>query len=175
MNLVIDHQRVADLGAEFITLTEAKTQLRVTFSDDDSEITDMITRARKAVETYCNISIVYQRILAIIDYRCEWKLPFGPVIGIESVQDSAGVCGSGPITYETADTNWRYDGSEFWPGSGNRYRVTYTSGNYCPDDLKKVILEVISFMYENRGADKNVSDLSEVLKLADSFKVMLWI
>jgi hypothetical protein len=175
-NLVIDVRRVANLGAEPVSLAEAKEKLRVTFSDDDNEITALITRARKFVENYCNISIVYQRIQAIVNYSSEWYLPFGPVIGIESVADSQSNCGSGPITYESSTRNWRSDGDLFDPGGCYRMRIVYTAGMVpCPEDLKDVVLQVIVFLYENRGREVSVEDLQTVLHNADSYKVMAWI
>ena len=199
MNQIIKLSRIADLGAEFITLAEAKTQLRVTFTDDDAEITALIKKARRYVENYCNISIVYQRIQLIAVLVESWKLPYGPVIGIESVADNSNSpSGSGPASYATSTTNWGVDGDLFTPGGVSGYygpvgqmpvsdrcytplirtQVTYTAGNFCPDDLKDVILEVLAFLYENRGLstgenDKNAS-LAATLSKADAYRVALW-
>lgn len=165
--------RVAALESEPITLDEAKIQLRVTFTDDDTEITALIIKARKAVENYCNISIVYQRIRSVVAYGSCWPLPYGPVIGIESVQDRQTGEGSGPVVYQSAE-RWTSDGDEF--SSSGKVRVTYTAGMpYIPEDLKQVILEVISFLYENRGADTQVGDINKVLANADNYKRVIWI
>lgn len=172
MNRTIDLRRVVDLGSEFITLTEAKTQLRVTFTDDDTEITALITKARKAVENWCNISIVYQRIQFIGDLYVNWGLPYGPVIGIESVENPLSNQGSGPVTYEVdSDIWWQWDGDFFSPTPFKRYRITYTAGNYCPEDLKQVILEVLTFMYENRGKDTEAGQMEAILQKAIAYKV----
>lgn len=175
-NRIIDLKRVADLGAEPVTLTEAKTQLRVTFTDDDTEITGFITKARKRVENYCNISIVYQRIQLIAWYHCQEELPYGPVIGIESVQDSAGPTGSGPVSYATTTGDWRVDGDLFTHVTGYNTKVIYTAGmGTCPADLKDTILQVITFLYENRGKNIDVEGLNNVLKNAENYQRLLWI
>jgi len=195
MNAIIDLRRVTDLGSEFVTLAEAKTQLRVTFSDDNTEITALIKKARRHLENHLNISIVYQRIQLIAYLESEWKLPYGPVIGLESVSSSSGPSGSAPISYSPVD-NYSIDGDLFGPwggGIGNpnlfterlsgchpqsagiRHKIVYTAGNFCPDDLKDVMLQVITFLYENRGKDTNITGLKEVLSNADNYLVPLWV
>lgn len=174
-NLIIDLKRVTDLGAEPITVDEAKTQLRVTFMDDDIEITALITKARRYVENYCNISIVTQRIQVIASLVDAWELPYGPVITIESVQDNSGVSGSGPVTFNNTTSEWRYTAGLFGPSYGYQYKIVYTAGMTCPDDLKDAILQVITFLYENRGKVADVTDLQKVLTNADNYKRLLWI
>lgn len=208
MNQIINLTRLTDLGAEFITLAEAKTQLRVTFTDDDTEITALIKKARRHLETYLNISIVYQRIQMTAVLYHENKLPYGPVIGLESVQDNQGVItGSGPVSYSTTTTPYASDGDLFTPMAGvtgfysnvaneplrtsrlpaYRYKITYTAGNFCPDDLKDVMLQVVLFLYENRGRDVSIArvtagsdrtvspDLTALMSNADRYKCYLWI
>lgn len=176
MNRIIEVKRVADLAGEPVTLQEAKTQLKVDFSDHDTEITALITKARRFVENYCNISIVYQRVELIAILEHEWKLPYGPVVGIESVADSSGTQGSGPTLFTAQTGDWRYDGNEFWPISGClRTKIIYTAGSYCPEDLKHVILEALTYLYENRKRDVKPDELLMVLKEADNYKVLLWI
>lgn len=176
MNRIINVKRVADLAGEPITLAEAKTQLRVDFTDDDTEITRFIPKARKFVENYLNISIVYQRIELIAILEHEWKLPYGPVIGIESVADSTGTQGSAPVNYTTATSDWQFDGDEFIPGpTCVRTKITYTAGNFCPADIQNVILEVLTFLYENKGREPEQNELLPLLQKADHHKVMLWI
>jgi hypothetical protein len=188
-NLVIDIKRVAVIGEYPITLAEAKTQLRVDFSDDDPEITRLIPKAIRHVENHCNISISYQRIQLIGNLAYEQKLPYGPVVGIESVQSNTGATGSGPVSYQPSDGNWTSDGDLFGPAvgfftgafTGNdpvrgvRYKIIYTAGNYCPDDLKDVCLQVLTFLYENRGKEVKVEDLQTVLKNADRYFAPSWI
>jgi uncharacterized phiE125 gp8 family phage protein len=175
-NLIIDLKRVADLAGEPVTLTEAKTQLRVTFTDDDTEITALITKARKRVENYCNISIVYQRIQMIGALSYCQDLPYGPVIGIESVATNTGDTGSGPIAYTNFDVNWDSTGNMFNVPTGAKYQVTYTAGmSSCPADLKDTILQVLTFLYENRGKVIDVTGVQQVLSNADAYKKLNWI
>lgn len=170
-NNIIDLKRVTDIGVESITLAEAKTQLRVTFTDDDTEITALITKARRRVENYCNISIVYQRIRLVATLDHDYELPYGPVIGIESVRDSQGFSGSGPVTFTNSTSNWWFTGGRFGHIVPYQQEIIYTAGmGTCPEDLKDGILQVLTFLYENRGKTGDVAKLEEVLKNVDNYR-----
>lgn len=173
-NNIIDLRRVVNLGAIPITLAEAKAKLIIDFTDDDTVISALILQAIRYVENYCNISIIYQRIQLIGTLEREWKLPYGPVIGLESVGTSEGPSGSAPITYDAA-SSWALDGDLFWPSTRVRHKIIYTAGNFLPDDLKDACLQVLVFLYENHGKDSKVEDLKKVLKNADNYFVTLWI
>lgn len=179
----------ATMGIEPVGLAEAKTHLRVTFNDDDVEIYRMITRARKYIENYCNISIVTQRIQVVADICGDWQLPYAPVITIESVETLQTYAGSGPRIYQPAPEPWQVEGNSFtgWnfgyditintrqTDFRNRTRVTYTAGtDYCPEDLKAAILAQVAFMYEKRG-DTSESKCAEALELAAPYRVLSWI
>ncbi len=172
---VISLKRVADLGQPPITLAEAKAQLIVDFSDDDTLITSLLTKATRAVESHCNISIIYQRIELTADFTEEWHLPWGPVVGVESVLTPVGNQGSGPTAYTVDTADWGLDGDDFNPKGCRRMRITYTAGNYCPDDLKQVILEVLTFMYENRGKTADAGKMEDILAKADSYRNLGWV
>lgn len=173
-NQLIDISRT-DIGGEFVTLAEAKIQCRITFTDDDVEVTKFITIARKHIENWCNISIVYQRIVLIADFFVSWELPYPPVIGLESVENAVALTGSAPTTWQTSEINWGIIGNKFDPIGRYRYRITYTAGNYCPADLKQAILEQIAFLYEHRGEGGTSGISKEAMILAEPFKRLTWI
>lgn len=190
-NLTIDLKRVAYLTTTYpVTLDDAKTQLHITYTEDDAELTSMIPRAIKQIEAYCNISIIYQRIQWIADLFSEWKLPYGPVIGIESVQNRDSNAGSGVGGFTTATGNWRIDGDTFSAvGIGpfefdlttgscgpNRFKITYTAGmSEVPDDLKQAILKQVVWLFEHKG-DEGLTGLSkEVEEMINPYKVVIWL
>lgn len=176
MMQVVDLKRVADLGSPPITLSEAKSQLIVDFTDDDALITQLLTKATRTVENYCQISIIYQRVQLIADIGAEfWELPYGPVIGLESVETTTSQTGSGVSLFEAATTAWRIVGSQFSSPFCYRYRLTYTAGNYCPEDLKQVILEVLVFMYENRGKTADADGMERILAKAGAYRKLWWV
>lgn len=196
-NRIIDIKRTESSPVESCTLVEAKAQAIVTYSDDDSLFTALITKARKMIENYCNISIAVQNVTLTADLYNEWELPYGPVTGITSVKTRTGTEGSGPATYNTATTGWNTDGTEFLsftpqgagnfdvnrpftgnipgPDPANRYRIIYTTGyNPVPDDLKQAVLIQIAWLYEHRG-EESVDVCAAARILADPYKRMLWI
>ncbi len=172
MNVIIDLKRVQNIGAIPITLAEAKTQLRVDFSDDDTEITALISKAIRYIEGYCNISIIYQRVQLIALFDECMKLPYGPVIGIESVSSPNGTPGSAPVAYETYSGEWGSEGDMLT--ADGRLKVVYTAGNFLPDDLKDVVLELITFLYENRGKAPAQDEILPILRKAEYYKVCSW-
>lgn len=113
------HNNIIDIAREplspvtIITLTEAKAQCIVTYSDDDTLITGLILKATKAIENFCNISLQPYTITLIADLIVAWELPYGPVVSISSVQVPTANSGSGPQQYTGATSNWTTDGTQF--------------------------------------------------------------
>ena len=178
MNNIIDI-RLTETGGELLTLTEVKTHLHITDTDNDTELTALITRCRKAVENYCNVSLVNKTVEMIADLCEEWELPHGPVIGIAGVQTATSQTGSAPTAYET-QSSWSLSGLDFpkFAPSGacfslsglGRYKLTYTVGyQVLPADLKLALLNEILFRYENRG-DTGESLCPESEYLASPYK-----
>lgn len=192
MSYIIDCKRV-DLApvTEPVTLAEAKAQLLVDFTDDDTFITSLITRARAHVESYCNISIVNKRITFLGYLDCQYELPYGPVITLEGVNTAQGQTGSGPVTYAPSEADWSIQGDFFNGGYGTesifinsrygnigmRWQIIYTSGmsGLIPDDLRQGILVQIAFLYENRGKDVGVSGVCEQARELINPYRKLWI
>lgn len=203
-NNIIDIRRTESSPTEPCTLSEAKLQLIVTYSDDDTLITALITKARKIIENFCNISIVAQSVTLVADLYNEWELPYGPVTGITGVQTRTGTEGSGPSTYATQTSGWSTDGVEFitftpsgagfnpgapftgyfqWgpfaspyaQGPGNRYKITYTTGySTVPDDLKQAVLLQIVYLYEHRGEEMEEKICDAARILAEPYLRKLW-
>lgn len=113
-NNIIDIQRTPLTPVEIITLTQVKAQCIVTYSDDDTLLADYLTRATKAIENFCNISLQPYTCVLTADLYNEWELPYGPVTEIVSVAARTPNSGSGPQQYSTDDVgNWITDGTQF--------------------------------------------------------------
>lgn len=110
---IIDINRTAGTPLIFITLDEVKAQAIITFTDDDTLLANLLKMATQHIENHCNISIQPKNIILVADWVGEWELPYGPVTVISSVQTRLVPSGSGPATYQTAQSNWVTDGTQY--------------------------------------------------------------
>jgi len=166
---------------EPITLAQAKAWCLIDFTDDDTLITSLITQSRKAIENYCNISIVPKTItltarnpmpfnadLNILNFRWDatffgwpinyqWtELPWGPVASVSSV---TAIDTAGAITVLTNNSDYYLSGQAFKQMRVNMWYdqliIIYSTPYFCPDALQEAILNEIAFRYQNRGSGLN--------------------
>lgn len=179
MNQIISIDRSESSPTEPVTLAEVKSHLIITFTDDDTLLTSLITACRKAVENFCQISIARQTVTAILIYDCEQELPYGPVTDIYGVSSSVPNPGSGPVTYNTASSGWQTDGGDFKTFAGEscaRYKLVYGTGYaVVPGDLKLAVLNEIAFRYELRGERVDITGICPLVQMiANPHKRYLW-
>lgn len=195
-NNLIDIKRVESSPTEPVTLTQIKAQCIVTYSDDDTLLTALGIKARRAVENYCNVSMVAKTITMTADLYNEWELPYGPVTGITSVKTRNSLEGSGPPTYESEASGWKQDGEEFItfiPSGGgspyettgppyfrpyswfNRYKITYTAGPYTPEDLVHAVLVQTAYLYDHRGEELEDTGVCEQARVLAQPYIRLWL
>ena len=168
-NLIIDVRQTESGGSEPVSLTEIKAQAIITYSDDDTLLTRYGILARRAVENFCNISIVSKTVTLTAILLTEWELPYGPVTGINSVKTGGVNEGSGPLSYSTASSGWNIDGLDF---------VTFIP---VPQDLKQAVLLQCAYLYEHRGEEAAAGsqwagNLCEEAKLlSEPYKRQAWL
>lgn len=154
---MFDVKLITDVSSELITTSEVKTHLNITYTDDDTYIGTLITKARKLIEGYCNISIGEQERQWIVDAQAytEMSLPYGPGISVDQVDYK-----SDYATWDTLTVTDDYDvdgGGDlmFTPFTTGRFKVAYTAGyTTLPDGLMQGWLMQVAYMYENRGDEK---------------------
>lgn len=136
----------ATTGSEIVTVSEAKSYIRIDTSDDDALLGDMITQARIWCENYIGKDIVaktrqYYKELA--DGRFE--IPYAPISSITSITVE-GVA----ATYETYGL---YDDVIELNSLGKHKDiiVTYTTAGQDDALLKQAILQFVSTLYDNRA------------------------
>ena len=175
--------------AEPVTLTEAKSRLRIEASGDDADITSMIVTARRAAEHLLGSSLMPQTWEASFDgFECEMKLQRSPVASVTSVKylDTAG-------TLQTLDSS-QYELNDYktppeiikpyvvtWPATQShenavriRYVAGYADAASVPQEIKDWILLRVGMLYENResvAAGVQVSEVPYVDSLLDGGKV----
>lgn len=185
---IIDIDRTeADGITEPLSLEDAKKWIKVTFTDDDDVITDIISDARKTIEEFCSVSIVETDIVFVVEMRpannrsrIDVELPYGPV-NIEAVTlVERSDCGDNGV-YETMTEgeDYYFLGSLFpkivviSPGI---YRITYAAGySAVPSKLVDAMKSEIANQYDNRG-DENRMGISEMAKRkSQPYKRMAWL
>ena len=151
---------------EPITLTEAKAQLRVDGSDEDTLISDLISVAREKFEDVTGRALVVRDITAYWDTwpsENELALPVYPALGVSHVTylDENGASQTWDGTNYTADTIGQSprivlntNGGEI-PELGdypNALRVLYPAGSSeVPASAKQAMLLMLTMLYEQRS------------------------
>ena len=164
---------VTDVASELVTLSNVKSHLAITHTDDDTYLTSLITVVRKQTEAYCGISIGSQERAWIIDALGydELKIPYGPVISVDDVKEKTDYG-----TYESLVlyTAYDYDNGLFVPFYNGRYKVEFTAGyTTLPANLKHGMLVQIAYLYENRN-EGTVGFCDEAKDLVAHFRDMTW-
>lgn len=157
---------VAADAADLINLNEAKEYLRVSGSDEDSLITDLVQVAVDQVEAMANTS--YKAVVAYgyLEHFQNCRFPVGPVTEVSEVHYKP----SGSETYSLLSTNFYYVSTE---GSAariafheypsleedayERIRITFSYGydgttHLRPTQLRQAALLYLTHLYDNRTA-----------------------
>ena len=159
-----------------VSLTEVKTHLAVTHTDDDTMLTDLFKQVTREVENYCGIALGTQTKVWTFDFDCntEYSIPYNPVASVTSVyrKVSAGDYTELLVVNDDYDLDGQLK-KTLNIFSGGRCKVTYVTGT-CPPDLKLGILNEIAFRYEHRG-DSNKGQFSpEAFNLILRYKDFTW-
>lgn len=143
-------------ATEIMTLTELKTHLQITYTDDDTYLTALIKACRQAVERFCNISLVTKTVTILGDFSCEFELPYGPVTTFTSASLKTS---TGTYTAQTSNTDYEVDGiangfQVFKPFICGRWKLVYTAGFSTLSTMQDLILDckrICGYCYENKG------------------------
>jgi uncharacterized phiE125 gp8 family phage protein len=143
---------------EPISLAEAKSHLRVDFSDDDAYITALISVARDYAEGYQKRSLGTCTLELTQDYFTNpIYLEEGPVQSVTSVSYTRldGTIGTVPNTSYILTVDGKLVPKSFWPvdslQNADAVKVVYTAGPTAIDpSTKQGMLLLIGHWYEYR-------------------------
>lgn len=182
-------------ATEPVTLTEAKSHLRVDTTDDDTLITELIKAARQVVENNTGRSLVTQTWRLSLDAFPRnseaIRLERGPLVSVQSLTyvDTNGTTQTMAASKYVVDT-LHIEGEvalahgEAWPntrGDRNAVLVNYTAGygaaSAVPDALKAAIKLRLGDLFANREAsiigtihtDNPAADAIEAMYAVRSF------
>jgi|TARA_R100000084_G_scaffold109442_1_gene76894 uncharacterized phiE125 gp8 family phage protein len=163
-------------ASEPISTAEAKTQLRIDGSSEDTLIGNYITVARQTLEILMRRAFITQTITLKYDkFPSRIRLPRPPAISVTSIQyvDTNGATQTWSASDYTVDSQIEpasivpaYD--KDYPDTRdipNAVTVTYTAGygaaSDVPENIKLAIRLLVGHYYENREATtiKKLSDL----------------
>ena len=175
-------------GSEPVTLSEIKTHLKVTGSDEDTYLTELIIVARKIVEKSLERSLI----------TTIWELYLDEFPSNEISIQKAPVQSIGEVAYKDTDNVDKTISSDDyqtdfvneparlkpaydkdWPDTYdemNVVKITFTSGygnaaSDVPEPIKALMKLIVAHIYENRG-DQGHRTLSKTVdELINLYKV----
>lgn len=158
---------VTPAASAAVSLAEAKAQLRVDASDEDTLITSLVVAATDMAEQQTRRAIMPQTWeLALDAFPAEFELTRVPVSNITSVKytDYAGVEQTLDPSAYVLDTSDDYGyayvrpayGTE-WPSAREGVKVRYVAGYAnaaaVPEPIKQWIKLMVSTMFDNRETE----------------------
>lgn len=153
-------------ASEPITLSEAKTHLRVTATDEDDYISSLVSAARLVAEGRTGLRLFTQTVVISLDdfpcYNDIIKLAVAPVQSITSVEyydtdDANQTLGASTYWSDLTSVPARVQVKESWPSTISRIgnvRITavvgWTDVANIPASVKHAMKLLVGHWYENR-------------------------
>lgn len=156
LDISFDDDAGSDESAEPVTVEEATSFIRIDVTDDNVLVAQLITAARQQCENYLNISLVQKTVTAILQNDLgDIRLPACPFRELVSIKDMD----------DNDITDYKLNGLDFkWLCSPCKVKIIYTAGyDEIPDNFKTAILQQIAYLYENRGDEGKLSQLSPIV------------
>lgn len=166
-------------AVEPITLNEAKNHLRVDTANDDTLITALITTARQLAERETKRAFITQTWEMYLDSAtAEIEIPKSPLQSITSIKviSEAGVSSEVSNTWYVVDVSENLPGrvklksGYTWPSHRNfaSFIIEFKAGygdaaTNIPEPLRQAILQLIGFLYDNRGAEEIPKGIKQLL------------
>ena len=153
-------------GSEPLSTTDAKSWMRVLYSDEDTLIGSLITQARDVIEKYLNLSMIDKTITLTLTDRDSIQLPYGPVQVITSVKDKDG----DDLDYEVLNEKITFN-------SIVEYAIIVYDVGFVtvPNGLIIGLQQVVMRYFENRGESGNLPLITEDITTLKAFRRKTWI
>jgi uncharacterized phiE125 gp8 family phage protein len=162
------HKITVDPTLEPVSISEAKSHLRITWDSEDASIDAIINSARWFVETFTRRALINRTIETRFDaFANSMFLPQPPLVSVSSVQYIDGNGDAQTLSTDVYDVDTYSEPGRIWLKYGQSYptpraeshavRVTHVSGygsarSSIPGQLRQAMLMMIGHFYENREA-----------------------
>ena len=154
-------KRTVAPAAEPITLSDAKTYLRVDSTAEDSLITNLITAAREKIESLTGRALITQTLeLTLDDMPADRDIPLPrpPLQAVNSVTVGFTVIGSASYLVDIGGTPGRLimrSGKALTPTDKAQIKINYDAGygdaaSDVPSVLRQAMLMLIGHYYDSR-------------------------
>lgn len=164
---------------EPVTRDEAKTWLKVTHGEEDDLIDGLITSARQLFETETGRQVISADWLIYLEHFPRWphqtiRVPRPPLTAVSSLKyrDPGGTLRTlaedrynviAPVGPDAEPGRIDPAPSTFWPdtahGVTDAVQIAITAGAAdapsVPEDVKRVIRQILGLLYDYRGPDAN--------------------
>lgn len=144
---------------EPVTLAEALAQANIdNLGQDNALIEAYITTARIQCEGYTSIGFINRQVQAVVNNSLGGiYLPYGPIGEVSTVTNIEGL----NQEFEVTGVQWK----QLRKPLNNRLTVTYQAGySELPELFKTALLQQVAYLYEHRGDESKVGELSPVAK-----------
>ncbi len=151
-------------GTPSLTLTEVKNFIRVDYNEDDTLLDNLILQSMDLIENYLDRSMVESDVILTASGRTELILPLAPIDTITSIKDADG-----------NELDYTYDGLSVKLKSTGTFTVEYSTTANNEGGLTLGWMEVIAYMYENRGDDTPITSILYTNANLLPFRNKLWV
>lgn len=131
----------------FTDTDESTTDSLSDFDFDNTLITNMIVAARKKIERFCGVSLVFHSWKVLLTNECgDIELPYGPVQDLTSITYKSGDA----VDADVIETRG-FDFLHLEEPKSDKMIVIYDAGyEDCPEELALAIKQMVGHWYENR-------------------------
>lgn len=170
---------ITDTGSEPVTLEQLKTFCRVTSSDDDDLLTELITIARKKIERYTLLSLVDKTIVLTGCLDSMFLLPWPNINEVTQVRYLEGqVVDTGVNDWDTLDDDEYqligYNQKHFNPHLNGTTEITYTTTANTDSGLKWDLKRVAFWLYRHLG-DTDDTIPEELMSNSKHLRLLNWL
>ena len=153
-------------AGEPVTLTEAKTHLRIDHGEEDALIAGVLVAATRAAEARAGLAFLSQQWRFALDAAPQTvALPIAPCASIDAVSvidaDGAAQAVDPPLYDAAPGAPGRVRRKGIWPAPGPRLdgvRIDFTAGYAdaasVPAALKQAVMTLAAHFYETRSATR---------------------